>query len=342
MNVVLVVRQSGQQQIEKISLTAESPVTIGRGWDNHVVVDDAYIDASHLQFSLDEQGRFCVEDLATQNGTQINRHRVSGSTPCESGTTIRFGDSTVTVFDENSPVMPALKRDLSHSFLNRFDSFSGLVFSLLIAAMALLFSNYVLSYMEATGEKNFSDILTLALFVGGWSLLAGFVGKLFRHETNIKLHIVHVCLLTAVSIMLIFVFDLIGFNFDSALIGAFASYAAICALITTFIYVTLTLCTRFSKTKRVAAASMMGFLIAAYTLVEPMLKEDHESWSYTPQDHQISQPPMLFFGQSTTLDEHIQTTDLLFVQLDREVRASASEDLEQGIITNPIQISVID
>lgn len=50
-------------------------VTIGRGYDNDVVVDDPFVSARHLRVQRDEQGRLVAEDLGSANGLFTERGR---------------------------------------------------------------------------------------------------------------------------------------------------------------------------------------------------------------------------------------------------------------------------
>jgi len=42
MSHVLVVQHDGQKQVHKLQLSSESPISIGRAWDNDVIIDDEY------------------------------------------------------------------------------------------------------------------------------------------------------------------------------------------------------------------------------------------------------------------------------------------------------------
>lgn len=73
-------------------------VTIGRGYDNDVIVDDPYVAARHLRVFRDEEGRLIAEDLGSTNGTfldggkkRLPRILVDGQHPIRIGQTfLRF------------------------------------------------------------------------------------------------------------------------------------------------------------------------------------------------------------------------------------------------------------
>ncbi|HEX8436390.1 GGDEF domain-containing protein [Archangium sp.] len=70
----------------------ENEFTIGRGEDNHIVVDLDNVSRRHARI-LRRQGRMFVEDLKSTNGTYLNDQEVTQETPLRSGDRIQVGGS---------------------------------------------------------------------------------------------------------------------------------------------------------------------------------------------------------------------------------------------------------
>jgi hypothetical protein len=76
-------------------------VSIGRGYDNDVIVDDPYVAARHLRVFRDDDGRLVAEDLGSANGTfldggktRLPRILVDGQQPIRIGQTfLRFREA---------------------------------------------------------------------------------------------------------------------------------------------------------------------------------------------------------------------------------------------------------
>lgn len=83
----------GALQGTTVSLT-DVPVTMGRGNDCTLVLDDDYASTHHARLSKTEQG-WCLEDLGSTNGTYLGRSKVSRPTPVPTGTPIRIGKTTL-------------------------------------------------------------------------------------------------------------------------------------------------------------------------------------------------------------------------------------------------------
>lgn len=69
---------------------ADSPVMIGRGLDNDIVLDDARVSRRHAQL-WNNGGQFAVLDQGSTNGTFVNGVPVTGTHPLKSGDILSLG-----------------------------------------------------------------------------------------------------------------------------------------------------------------------------------------------------------------------------------------------------------
>jgi hypothetical protein len=68
----------------------ERPVTIGRGVECDLVVDDTFLSTRHATFSYDD-GDLLIEDLASTNGTYVNQDLIAHRTRLERGDIVQVG-----------------------------------------------------------------------------------------------------------------------------------------------------------------------------------------------------------------------------------------------------------
>jgi pSer/pThr/pTyr-binding forkhead associated (FHA) protein len=102
---VLIVKFEGSV-LQKVAINGE-PITIGRGPDNSIAIDNLAISNHHAEIKS-EQGRLVVEDLNSLNGTFVNNQRVKRSA-LKHGDVVLIGKHSIEV-DElgrgESPVGP--------------------------------------------------------------------------------------------------------------------------------------------------------------------------------------------------------------------------------------------
>ena len=67
-------------------------ITIGRGSENSVKIDDDNVSRRHCQITQDNQGQYRIVDLNSKNGVYVNRKRISGEYYLNFNDTVRIGN----------------------------------------------------------------------------------------------------------------------------------------------------------------------------------------------------------------------------------------------------------
>ncbi|HHP51218.1 MAG TPA: FHA domain-containing protein [Moorella mulderi] len=87
----LVVLEPGKSSLQRRQKFYLSPdITIGRDPQNHVVIEDPYVSSQHALITCRE-GRWCITDLNSTNGTYVNGKRVQENEPLNHGDMVRIG-----------------------------------------------------------------------------------------------------------------------------------------------------------------------------------------------------------------------------------------------------------
>lgn len=72
----------------------DAPLTIGRGPDCEIYVDDEYVSTRHA-ILRPHGGQWYAEDLGSTNGTFVSESRIHGPTPVGLGTPVRVGKTVI-------------------------------------------------------------------------------------------------------------------------------------------------------------------------------------------------------------------------------------------------------
>jgi FHA domain len=161
-------------------------LSIGRSYDNDVILDDPYIAGRHVKVFHDEAGQLVAEDLGSANGMYLDRGKkrlpsvvVDGNVPIRIGHTfIRIRETSHAVEDER----------LVQSG-RRF----GPVAAALVLGVLLLGINATKTWFSQTGEPHVSNYVIPALalvgiallWIGMWSLLS----RLFSGQSHFLRHV---------------------------------------------------------------------------------------------------------------------------------------------------------
>ncbi len=326
MNYVVTVQTGSVRQIEKVEFTAEKPIVVGRAFDSDVVVDDDYMDARHVEFALDDEGRVLVRDLDTQNGTLIAKKNIGEARVYDFQSEIFSGESTITLHKLDAEVAPALKRETVHAIERKFGSVLWTLIATVVASAGIVLSVTLVEFDEVNKQLLVDSFLMVGVAVLCWCLFAGVIGKLFRHKSYLKLHWSLSCVVFGVSAVFSLLADVLSFNLDSSFWHVVLGYISVGLAVWLLIYGTLSLSTRLRMNKKIIASTLMAVFPAVVGSGVPMLAEDHENWTELAYVARVNQPPALLFRQPTSLVAHIENTEALFTQLDREVELSGVGD----------------
>lgn len=86
----------GPDDLRGLHVDILGPITVGRGPDNNIVVNDSRVSAQHARFSL--QGPALVlEDLNSTNGTAVNGRLIFEPVSLRDGDDIQIGDTFLRV-----------------------------------------------------------------------------------------------------------------------------------------------------------------------------------------------------------------------------------------------------
>ena len=214
------------------------PATVGRGYENAVIVDDRLVSVEHLRLSLDSEGGMVVEDLSTLNGTwlsrsrkRIERHRI----PPRGEAVLRIGQTILRVRGEDFAVGPTASSRALFGPGSRTIENGTIAFLIFVAG----FGVNVLTFAERINKKViWSDLTGMALvllvvfavWTGFWSFLSRLVAHSFRFTTHLAIS----GIASVVFLMLFIAEDYIEFLFSApaaAEIGGFVGFGVIFALL---------------------------------------------------------------------------------------------------------------
>ena len=180
------------------------PCTIGRGYDNDIILDDIYVAAHHLRLDYDEQGRLFASDLDSENGLYaVHPLKKVDSLWLQSGSRLRIGHTEIQVYFPDHPVPEAvLERGRPGRGMLLLTSWPMMLFTWLLAGAVLA----VDLALETTEEYELGELLFelvpilvfMTVWAGAWSIAS----KLVTHRFYYAWHAVLIGALLLFSTLL--------------------------------------------------------------------------------------------------------------------------------------------
>ncbi|MGH7789261.1 MAG: FHA domain-containing protein [Candidatus Binatia bacterium] len=193
MDAVIVEVHAPGGGIQRVRLT-QFPASIGRAYDNDVILDDPYVCPLHLRLARDESGALSAEDAGSVNGvfreTAPRRVARVAITP---GLRLRVGHTLLRFCDPQEVVAPALvdRTDGSDApWLQR----PWVALGICAAALGVV---GVDAYMSSFDPKPLrgagSTLLVLCVFALGWATVWAFITRVVSQRWRLLGHTAAVC-----------------------------------------------------------------------------------------------------------------------------------------------------
>ena len=175
-------RQGSVLERHRVELMDE--IRIGRGYGNHVVLDDPFVAASHLRLVRDEAGALVAEDLGSANGLYVDQDR--RRTPrvlIDGKRTLRVGRTRLRVCQTQDAVAP-------ERILRPRMQLWPVVAAL---GIVLLGGEALTTWLRETGERTVTDYLTpllgicttVVIWVSAWAILTRILSGRARYERHL-------------------------------------------------------------------------------------------------------------------------------------------------------------
>jgi hypothetical protein len=298
------------------------PVSIGRGLDNDIVLDDPHVAARHLDLSeVSGQVRFTVGE--TRNGVRIDgqMHAAGGSGIWPGDAELHLGHTILKLRTAQDPLPAETPLFISG-------------FGLSVAAMLLLgLLNYALlgwdHWLGLSGELAWWRVLAplyiaftffLALWVAGWSLISKLFTKQLQYARHLRLALLWLMLMMVAEELA----KLCAFAFNWPMLDRhfpMIQLAGVGVLVAAHLRIVAP-----RRTPQMAAAvfaltlaGLSAYMLSLYGKTRQLSEKHYMSSLY---------PPGLRWGKGVRAETFVTEAGALKVPLDEQAKDPAEEDRE--------------
>lgn len=298
---------------ERVPLT-DFPVSVGRAYDNDVIVADQYVCPHHLQLLVDDSSQIMAEDLGSVNGLFVRAStRAVPKVSLSTGTQIRIGHTVLRYrsieFQVGETTPDRHTRKLLGAYENRIVQLAVFVLTLGV----LLLSNYLDSVerREVT-EPAFELVFPLA-FILVWSGLWTFAGRVITHRIKFLVHCAIVCAALTTVFLFDTALDYLAFALDADELRTVVSVVGGLIIVSAVLYAHLRFSTLASPALLASSATAISFVVMGMLLLKGHI--DRSAFNVNPQ-YQVTlkapafrlvpgESPDDFFGRIDTLRDGV-------------------------------------
>lgn len=167
------------------------PLTLGRGYDNDLILDDPYADAHHARITRDDGGALVVEDLGSLNGIVVpGSARRLARVRAHAGAEVRVGRTTLRFRDPAEPVPPALADAAEGAWTGArwLTTPWGRVAAPAAAAGVIAVDSWLGSYERSSASDVFASTFGFAVLAVLWAGIWAVAGRVVAHRFHFLGH----------------------------------------------------------------------------------------------------------------------------------------------------------
>jgi len=160
------------------------PITIGRGYNNDFILDDAHTAATHAVVELAEDGALVMRDLGSQNGIVAHGKRQS-HVPIGGTTVVRLGHTRLRVRDAAFPVEAEVADTTMHAWEGGVPALAGV-------ALIALFVGVTEALSDTGAFQAIRYLLVIATGIGAgvvWSGAWALANRVFSGHARLGRHL---------------------------------------------------------------------------------------------------------------------------------------------------------
>lgn len=322
MTTVVEIRGRGGQLLERFRSDA-AQISIGRAFDNELIVEDQYVSPHHLTLVKAGDG-WLINDHGSLNGYEHGTRRGKDGEFVKSGDRLRIGHTELHVFCERHAVPEALPVDGSEVRLARLGRHSVWPLLLLASLAVFLAQAYLGSFHEFRWLPSLGEQINWIFGVGIIAAFWALVGRLLRHRAAFLAHLSIWSLYGICAVLASWFASIAGYNISSGLVFAALDQALSFGLQVVALWASLLLATTLHRNWRLGCAVCVSAAFLAIGLITRGGLE--REFSSVPDYYGQVMQPGLRWAPAAEQGRTVATVSQLVERVNAEAARLAAED----------------
>jgi len=309
------------------------PVSLGRGFDNDVILTDEHVDAHHARLVESEDGRLWMEDCGSTNGIRRPRHKARlERVEVRSGEIFLVGRSRIRVFRADHRVAPAVRIRLSEVFL----LWLGKPQITVMLGLVFVCVKFLETWMSTIGEFRWSLVLERhlgeALTFAALAVGVYFLSVLFRRGGNFLAHLSLLIVLFLFASLLEFAHTVAVFNAGDRLYPTLALLSEARGYLMLFLYFWSILYLAF-HVPLLRRTWISAVVVLVWFGIDHLPEDSFQRLVDSEQFpmRQAFLPPALLLTEPASADAFEQRIESLFPALDEAREEALSDGAEEDM-----------
>lgn len=278
------------------------PISIGRSYENDIIVPDPYVCLEHIEINEKDNGGWILNDLDSKNGIFLNNKKTKEKyVEIKNGDRVRIGHTLLKFISPDEPMAEAIP--IKSGLLNSDGPFlfGAAWISLLICFFYLLLEEFAGTYTKLSFSKVISESMAPVFIPLIWASIWAIIGRISKHHAYFheQLLISSVGFFVMLSIQTST--EYIEFIFSSSLIATVLRYVFETLLFLTLLHENFRIATQFRGAVLKVYAAIVTVIIMGLSTIE--LLAATADFDETPGYSKVLKPLFIKITPSTSKEK---------------------------------------
>lgn len=273
---------------------SDAVVNVGRGFNQSLIVDDPFVDAQHLQLSIDEltHGILCI-DRGSKNGVFIEpavgkKYRVQGKAQLTSGDVVVIGRTRLRVCHSAHHVKEAEALTFAHRCVYVVSAWPFVVLMALLLASLSIAESYLALPVDAALKRYALESLYAVAAVFFYGVAWASVGRALRGDGRLITQVLIAGVGASVLSALGFAVPWFAYHLPAEEVWFIANKLLMAGVFFVAVLVSVGMATRLSRLGRIATALLVPGAIALNLVITYV--DSNEAGSSVPYQRVLVAP----------------------------------------------------
>lgn len=287
-----------------------SKITIGRSYDNDLIVHDQYVSPEHAIIYVKNDG-WEIEGRGNENGVFVNKHLMAlAKARLSSGDEITIGRTIFRVLSPSHPVEPTILLARATKFLGVISQTRN-AWCLLLAAALLYF---LADYLKSSKELPLVNLSLGSVFIIIVILIAsgiwGFIGHLVKNKSRFVQQLSVFSIFFSLLLVVNYVGSCVGYLTSSIMAMAASGAILLFGLLFFLLTMNLRIATNISPRKRMISGGTISFFIIAVGILIGIANK--LEFNPKPEYYAGLQPPFIKILRSQSIRHFLTSSEKIF------------------------------
>jgi len=239
------------------------PLTIGRSYNNDIILADPYVSPHHLR--IDNGETWMLSDLNSVNGVYLNGvFQQNGSNlPIRSGDGVRIGQTELRFYEPHHAISPAIRIYKSHPLFSWLSSPLNVWACFMLALAVLMGWTFLEIWTEEPGMVLAAGAAGTVVTVLLWATLWSVGGRLISHKSYFREHAALISLYLVAGTLTWYIEAYTDFLTNENWFSTVVSYALNFLLLVPLLYASFALASRMTRQRQLVSSLFLSGSIMA-------------------------------------------------------------------------------